>query len=184
MDRYSRQIVLPAGFGGVDPIKRLQSSTAIIIGLGGLGSPVATYLASSGVGKLVLVDGDAVEASNLHRQVIHSEATVGLPKVVSAQQRLQEINSLTEVNVIKSHVTAENVGTLFKDFVDSTTVFFDCTDNLQTRLIINDGVSKLYPETPIVSGSAVSLSGQVTVLNTANGGCYNCLQPSKPSSMR
>ncbi|GMH54932.1 hypothetical protein TrVE_jg14340 [Triparma verrucosa] len=183
LDRYSRQIVLPRGFGGVDPITRLQNSTAIIVGLGGLGSPVATYLASSGVGRLVLVDGDSVESSNLHRQVIHCEATVGIPKVVSAQRRLQEINSSTKVTTVQSHVTAENVDTLFKDFVDSRTVFFDCTDNLTTRLIINDGVSKCYPKVPIVSGSAVSLSGQVTVLNTANGGCYNCLQPTKPSSM-
>jgi molybdopterin-synthase adenylyltransferase len=167
--RYSRHILLD-GFD-IDGQQKLCDSTALIVGLGGLGCPVALYLAASGVGHLVLADFDVVDISNLQRQIAHTEARIGFSKVESARQAIAAINSTIRVSTQNQALDAEN---LF-DAVSKADVVVDCSDNFVTRFAINAACVKAAK--PLVSGAAIRSEGQVAVFDgaRADAPCYRCL---------
>ena len=167
--RYSRQILLPEiDIAGQET---LLASRVIIIGLGGLGAPVAMYLAAAGIGHLTLVDFDEVDLSNLQRQIIHSTETIGLEKVVSAKQRLQAINPDVNYRTIDKKLSASAL----KNEIINHDVVVDCTDNFPIRFTIN----KVCVDTkiPLVSGAVIRMEGQVTTFDyrQADQACYQCL---------
>lgn len=168
--RYSRQIMLPQI--GIEGQECLNNSKVLIIGLGGLGSPVAMYLAAAGVGQLRLCDFDTVDLSNLQRQIIHNNDDIGKPKVESARESLLALNPLIEVIPIKQRLTDDSLLTQVKQ-VD---VVLDCSDNLPTRFAINSAC--VASKTPLVSGAAIRMEGQIAVfLNDTDSPCYRCLYP-------
>ncbi|MDM8564496.1 molybdopterin-synthase adenylyltransferase MoeB [Candidatus Halobeggiatoa sp. HSG11] len=169
--RYSRQIMLPQI--GIEGQERLGNSKILIIGLGGLGSPVAMYLAAAGVGQLQLCDFDRVDLSNLQRQIIHNNDDIGKPKVESARESLLMLNPLVEVITINKRLENESLITQVKQ-VDAV---IDCSDNLITRFAINSAC--VATQTPLISGATIRMEGQITVfLNDINSSCYRCLYPS------
>lgn len=167
--RYSRHILLNEV--GIEGQERLLASHALIIGLGGLGSPAALYLASSGVGRLTLCDNDTVDFSNLQRQIIHRTATVGQPKVLSAQVTLREINP--EVECIPLQLRADEAKLMA--LIAQADVVLDCCDNFATRYAVNRAC--LAQKKPLVSGAAILTNGQIAVFDfrRENSPCYNCL---------
>lgn len=169
--RYSRHILLDEiGIAGQE---RLLAAHALIIGAGGLGCPAALYLASAGVGKLTLVDDDTVDHTNLQRQILHSTARVGMPKVESARLALAEINPLIQVAARQERVTPDNLTAL----VAAADVVLDCSDNFATRHALNRACVALRK--PLVSGAAVRFDGQLSVYDfrQADVPCYHCLFP-------
>lgn len=169
--RYSRHILLNEI--GIEGQQRLLDARVLIIGLGGLGSPAALYLAASGVGRLTLCDHDTVDLSNLQRQIIHRTATVNQPKVVSARAVLLDINP--EVECIALDVRADAAQLL--ELAGKADVVLDCSDNFATRYAANHAC--LVQRKPLVSGAAIRFDGQVAVFDfrDANAPCYNCLFP-------
>lgn len=169
--RYSRQIMLPK-FDVAGQLA-LKNSHVLIAGMGGLGSPAALYLAAAGVGKLTIVDHDVVDTSNLQRQVIHGEASLGLPKVESARERLQEINPLVQVHSISQKLEGDAILAL----IQSADLVLDCTDNFATRFAINKYC--VQSRKPLVSGAAIRMEGQISVFDPrqAENPCYQCLYP-------
>lgn len=167
--RYSRHILLPQI--DVEGQNRLRNSHVLIIGLGGLGSPVALYLAASGVGELTLVDDDFVELSNLQRQIIHSEKEIGELKVLSAKKSVEGVNSDCQVNIKTQRLDEANLMKLVK-LID---VVVDCSDNFTTRRLLNKVTQNL--QVPLVSGAAIRMEGQVTVYDARRKGtaCYQCV---------
>ena len=145
----------------------------MIIGAGGLGSPVALYLASAGVGKITLVDNDEVDLTNLQRQILHNTASVGQSKAESGKQTLHEINPTIDVVALVARADAEQLKTL----VSSADVVLDCTDNFKTRHAINHAC--VAAGVPLVSGAAIRMDGQVAVFDTRQpkAPCYACLFP-------
>ncbi|KGA94469.1 Sulfur carrier protein adenylyltransferase ThiF [Leptospirillum ferriphilum] len=173
IERYSRHIILKE-VGGSGQKKLLQSKV-LIIGAGGLGSPVALYLAAAGVGTLALADMDNVDLSNLQRQILHSTKTVGKPKVLSAHETLTAMNPDVRVVPIQERLTAENVTSLFQDY----DVIVDGSDNFGTRYVVNDAA--FFLKKPLVSGSILRFEGQVVVLEGYRSTpCYRCLYPEAP----
>jgi adenylyltransferase/sulfurtransferase len=168
--RYSRQIMLPQI--GVEGQARLGSARALVIGLGGLGSPVAAYLAAAGFGTLELVDDDRVDLSNLQRQVLHETASIGLPKTASAAARLAALNP--QVELVQRACRLQ--GTALTGAVEAADVVLDCSDNFATRFQLNRACRTAGR--PLVSGAAIRWEGQVTVFDHRLGGpCYRCLYP-------
>lgn len=169
--RYSRHILLDDI--GIDGQEKLLAAHALVIGAGGLGSPVALYLASAGIGKITLVDHDEVDLTNLQRQIVHATARVGQPKVESAKLALQEVNP--EVTVIALHERADEAR--LQSLVSTATVVLDCTDNFATRHAINHAC--VAARVPLVSGAAIRMDGQVAVFDPRSGetACYACLFP-------
>ena len=169
--RYSRHILLQEI--GVEGQQRLLQSSVLIIGLGGLGSPAALYLAASGVGKLTLCDHDTVDFSNLQRQIIHRTATVGQSKVVSAQATLHEINP--EVECVALPIRADEAR--LNELIAQADIVLDCSDNFVTRYAVNRAC--LAQRKPLVSGAAIQFHGQVSVFDFRrdDAPCYNCLFP-------
>lgn len=167
--RYSRQIMLPAF--DIAGQSRLATSRALIIGMGGLGSPVALYLASAGVGTLHLVDFDVVDLSNLQRQIAHTVADIGEMKVDSVARSVVQINP--DVKVITQSAKLE--GEALADAVFAADVVIDATDNFATRFMIN--AMCVEQKTPLVSGAAIRMEGQVSVFDTRSDDapCYQCL---------
>lgn len=166
--RYSRQILLPEF--DIAGQERLRQSRALIVGLGGLGSPVAMYLAAAGVGRLTLVDFDTVDLSNLQRQIVHRTADIGRPKVESARDTLLALNPLIEVTTIPK---ALDEAELLQQ-VEQADVVVDACDNLPTRLAINAACVRVG--VPLVTGAAIRLEGQVLVWRPGGeGACYRCL---------
>lgn len=167
--RYSRQIHVT----GVDVAgqERLLASRVLIIGLGGLGSPVATYLAAAGVGHLVLCDHDQVDLSNLQRQIVHATADVGRPKVESARDRLMAINPEPRIDTIARQLTDEEL----LEQVRLADCVVDCTDNFGIRFALNEACVRAA--TPLVSGAAIRMEGQVAVFmgHLPDQPCYRCL---------
>ncbi|TXH68071.1 MAG: molybdopterin-synthase adenylyltransferase MoeB [Thiothrix sp.] len=165
--RYSRQILLPQL--DVQGQERLLQASVLIFGLGGLGSPVSLYLAAAGVGRLILVDPDTVDLSNLQRQIVHSEATVGILKVLSAQERLQAINSSIQIEI---HPQAF-AGRELVELVQTADLVIDCTDNLSTRLAIN--AACVEANKPLISAAAIRFEGQIAVFQAGPvSPCYQC----------
>jgi molybdopterin/thiamine biosynthesis adenylyltransferase len=171
LTRYSRHILLPqVDLAGQ---QKLGHGTVLLIGAGGLGSPAALYLAAAGVGQLVICDGDAVDLTNLQRQVIHRESGIGMNKAESARRALSEVNSDCRVEAIAQHVERDDLRRLARD-VD---VVIDASDNLPTRHAANEACVALRK--PLVSGAAIRFSGQVAVFDRrqADSSCYECLVP-------
>jgi molybdopterin-synthase adenylyltransferase len=169
--RYSRHILLDEV--GVEGQERLLAGRALVIGAGGLGSPVALYLASAGVGRITLVDHDAVDLTNLQRQVAHTLARVGQPKVESARTAMAAINPEPEVTTVADRADAALLDRLVRE-VD---VVLDCCDNFATRHLIN--AACVAHRTPLVSGAAIRFDGQVTVFDPRDAAspCYACVFP-------
>ena len=169
--RYSRHILLAEI--GIEGQQRLFGANALIIGLGGLGSPAALYLAASGVGQLTLCDHDTVDFSNLQRQIIHRTASVGQPKVASACIALHDINP--EVECIPLPIRADEAQ--LRDLVMQADVVLDCSDNFDTRYAVNRAC--VDQRKPLVSGAAIQFDGQVSVFDfrRSDAPCYNCLFP-------
>jgi molybdopterin/thiamine biosynthesis adenylyltransferase len=171
LTRYSRHILLPQiDLAGQ---QKLRAGTALLIGAGGLGSPAALYLAASGVGRLIICDGDAVDLTNLQRQVIHRESGIGMNKAESARRALSEVNSGCRVEAVPQRVERGDLMQLARD-VD---VVVDASDNLPTRHAANAVCVALRK--PLVSGAAIRFSGQVAVFDRRQAGasCYECLVP-------
>lgn len=177
-ERYSRHLLLPE-VGEAGQLK-LLGSKVLLIGAGGLGSPVAYYLAAAGVGTIGLVDHDVVDRSNLQRQIIHTEARVGMPKVASASESIEALNPDIKVNTYPTRLDASNVEDIFADY----DVIVDGTDNLPTRYLVNDASVKLNK--PLVHAAVYRFEGQVTVFWPGHpenpSGCYRCMFPKRPDA--
>lgn len=170
--RYDRHLTLPEF--GVPGQRKLKAAKVLIVGAGGLGAPIGMYLAAAGVGTLGLVDFDAVDASNLQRQIIHGTRDVGRPKVVSARDRLRDINPHVDVVVHETRLTAANA----LDILGGYDVVADGTDNFPARYLLNDAGILLGK--PVVHGSVFRFEGQASVFGAAGGPCYRCLFPEPP----
>lgn len=167
--RYSRHIMLPKF--DVAGQERLLESKVLIVGLGGLGCPVAMYLAAAGVGALVLADFDEVDLTNLQRQIAHGQADIGQPKVLSAQQTLRQLNDTIEVDALNQRLDDE---ALVEKIAQADAVV-DCTDNVITRQAINRAC--VMTSTPLISGAAIGFEGQIAVYDSSqvDAPCYHCL---------
>jgi molybdopterin/thiamine biosynthesis adenylyltransferase/rhodanese-related sulfurtransferase len=175
-ERYSRHLVLPEV--GIEGQKRLAASTVLLLGAGGLGSPVAYYLAAAGVGRLRIADDDVVERSNLQRQILHTEARIGESKVGSATVAVQALNPLTVVDAQQLRVTAETVDALF----EGVDVVVDGADNFPVRYLLNDACVRHAK--PLVYGALHRFEGQLSVFDAGRqrgvAPCYRCLFPEPP----
>jgi adenylyltransferase/sulfurtransferase len=170
--RYSRHLILPEV--GLEGQRKLKAARVLMIGTGGLGSPLGLYLAAAGVGTLGIVDFDVVDESNLQRQIIHGTKDVGRPKIASARDRLQDINPNTKIEAFETRLTSENALELFEDF----DVIVDGTDNFPTRYLVND--ASVLTGKPNVYGSIFRFEGQASVFWAEKGACYRCLYPEPP----
>jgi sulfur-carrier protein adenylyltransferase/sulfurtransferase len=170
--RYSRHVIMPEI--GLEGQRKLKASSVLLIGTGGLGSPLALYLAAAGVGRIGLVDYDVVDESNLQRQVIHGRSTVGKLKIDSAEQRLRDLNQFIQIDKYNVPLTSENALELFEPY----DVIIDGTDNFPTRYLVNDACVKLGK--PNVYGSIFRFEGQLSVFHAKEGPCYRCMFPSPP----
>lgn len=170
--RYVRHITLPDV--GRQGQLRLKKSRVLVVGTGGLGSPVSLYLAAAGVGTLGLVDFDRVESSNLQRQVVHGTSTLGLPKVESARRRLEDLNPGIQIHAHDCAITPDNAMRLVGDY----DLVVDGTDNFGTRYLLNDACVLL--RRPLVYGALHRFDGQMSVFNHQDGPCYRCLFPKSP----
>lgn len=171
LTRYSRHILLDEL--GIEAQEAWLRATVLVVGLGGLGSPAAMYLASAGVGRLILADGDTVDATNLQRQIVHREATVGRPKVESAAETLRALNPDVAIECIGERLS----GDALAKTVARADVVLDCSDNFATRYALNAACAAARK--PLVSGAGVGFDGQLAVFDfrRADGPCYRCLFP-------
>jgi adenylyltransferase/sulfurtransferase len=170
--RYSRHLLIPqVGLSGQE---KLKDASVLIVGTGGLGSPISLYLAAAGVGKIGLVDYDVVEDSNLQRQVIHSTKKLGIPKVDSAKQYLEELNPFIEVEAYMEMLTAENIDRIANNYQ----IIIDGSDNFSTRYLLNDYC--VFNQKPYVYGSIFRFEGQISVFDAQHGPCYRCIFPTPP----
>ena len=167
--RYSRQILLPQL--DVEGQDKLLNARVLVIGMGGLGTPVAMYLAGAGIGELIIADYDQVELSNLHRQVVHSTADIDRPKVESARDRMLAINPEIKVTPITAALDAGSL----KQWVEQVTVVVDASDNFATRFAVN--AACVQAKVPLVSGAAIRMEGQLSVYDSRDeeSPCYRCL---------
>jgi len=174
--RYSRHILLPQI--GIDGQERILAARALVVGAGGLGSPVALFLATAGMGRITLCDGDAVDLTNLQRQIAHRMATVGVNKAESARMTLAALNPDVRVDVVPERVAGERLAAL----VAEHDVVLDCSDNFATRHAVNRAC--VAARVPLVSGAAVRFDGQVAVFDPRrpDGACYQCLFPEDAES--
>jgi adenylyltransferase/sulfurtransferase len=170
--RYARQVRLADV--GPEGQARLRCASVLIVGAGGLGSPAAMYLAAAGVGRIGIADGDRVDVSNLHRQLLHTTGAVGMPKVASARETIGAINPHVRVDEIGERVSSENA----LDLMMAYDIVIDGTDNFPTRYLLND--ASVLTGRPLVYGSVDRFDGQVSVFATKRGPCYRCLFPRPP----
>ncbi len=170
--RYSRHLILPEV--GLEGQRKLKAAKVLMIGTGGLGSPLGLYLAAAGIGTIGLVDFDVVDESNLQRQIIHGTKDIGRPKIESARERLEDINPNTKIDAYETRLTSENALELFKDY----DVVVDGTDNFPTRYLVNDAC--VLTKKPNVYGSIFRFEGQASVFWAEKGACYRCLYPEPP----
>lgn len=170
--RYSRHLIMPEV--GMDGQKRLRAASVLLIGAGGLGSPLGLYLAAAGIGRIGLVDFDVVDFSNLQRQVLHGTPDVGRPKLQSAKDRLHAINPEVQVDLYETRLTSANVLGIMKPY----DVVIDGTDNFPTRYLTNDACVLL--KKPNIYGSIFRFDGQASVFAPPEGPCYRCLYPEPP----
>jgi sulfur-carrier protein adenylyltransferase/sulfurtransferase len=170
--RYSRHLIMPEV--GMEGQQKLKAARVLCIGAGGLGSPLALYLAAAGVGTLGIVDFDVVDYTNLQRQIIHTTADVGRKKLDSAADKLKAINPFLKLRTFETKLTSENALALFSEF----DIIADGTDNFPTRYLVNDAC--VLTGKPNVYGSIFRFEGQASVFATADGPCYRCLYPEPP----
>jgi sulfur-carrier protein adenylyltransferase/sulfurtransferase len=172
MARYSRHIILPEV--GMEGQRKLKAAKVLCVGTGGLGSPLAFYLAAAGIGTLGLVDFDVVDASNLQRQIIHSTKDVGRPKLDSAAEKLQALNPFLNIVKHETMLTSRNALEIIRQY----DVVADGTDNFPTRYLVNDAC--VLTGKPNAYGSIFRFEGQASVFATEEGPCYRCLYPEPP----
>ena len=172
IQRYSRHLIMPEV--GVEGQQKLKAARVLCIGAGGLGSPLALYLAAAGVGTIGIVDFDVVDVTNLQRQILHSTADVGRKKLDSAREKLRGINPLVDVKTYETRLTSQNALEIFRDF----DIVVDGTDNFPTRYLVNDAC--VLTGKPNVYGSIFRFEGQASVFATKEGPCYRCLYPEPP----
>jgi adenylyltransferase/sulfurtransferase len=172
ISRYSRHLILPEV--GMEGQQKLKAARVLAVGTGGLGAPLALYLAAAGVGTLGLIDFDVVDESNLQRQIIHSQSTVGMLKVDSAEQMIKGLNKNTNVVKHNTMLTSANALEIFKDY----DIIADGTDNFQTRYLVNDAC--VLTGKPNAYGSIFRFEGQASVFAHEDGPCYRCLYPEPP----
>ncbi len=170
--RYGRHLLLPEI--GLDGQRRLKAASVLIVGAGGLGSPLALYLAAAGIGRIGLVDFDVVDASNLQRQILYGTADVGGPKLEAARRRLADLNPLVQVETHGVRLTRDNA----LDILGAYDIIADGTDNFATRYLVNDACVLLGK--PNVYGSIYRFEGQASVFHSGHGPCYRCLYPDPP----
>src|ERR687893_866330 len=170
--RYSRHLIMPEV--ALEGQKKLKAAKVLTVGTGGLGSPLALYLAAAGIGTIGIVDFDVVDESNLQRQIIHGTSDVGRPKVESAHDKIKDINPNVEVRVHEEALTSENALEIIEDY----DVIVDGTDNFPTRYLVNDACVLLNK--PNVYGSIFRFEGQASVFYAEEGPCYRCLYPEPP----
>jgi sulfur-carrier protein adenylyltransferase/sulfurtransferase len=172
VNRYSRHLIIPdVGMSGQ---KRLKNAKVLVVGAGGLGSPALLYLAAAGVGTLGVIDFDVVDESNLQRQIIHRQSSLGRPKVESAAETVREINPLIDVVVHDTALDRDNIMDIFSQY----DLIVDGTDNFATRYMVNDAAVLLGK--PYVWGSIYRFDGQASVFWAEHGPCYRCLYPEPP----
>lgn len=167
--RYDRQILFPSF--GEEGQRKLRQAHVLIAGVGGLGSPVAIYLACAGIGKLTLVDSDAVELSNLNRQILYGEEDIGEQKVFSATRKLKKLNSTVEISTAAVKLTAPNLTELLK----GVNVVIDCLDNMETRFILNEACVKAG--IPLIHGGIHGMLGEITTIIPGQTPCLECIFP-------
>ena len=172
LERYHRNALVPQV--GVVGQQRIRAARILLIGAGGLGAPAALYLAAAGVGTIGLIDDDDVDLTNLQRQVIHTSAAVGRPKVDSAAEAIRDLNPDVGVVTHRIRLTAENA----LDLLGGWDVIIDGTDNFPTRYLVNDASVMLG--LPLVHGAVLGFDGQVGVFDARRGPCYRCLHPTPP----
>src|SRR5438309_2930952 len=170
--RYSRHLIMPEV--GMEGQQKLKAARVLCIGAGGLGSPLALYLAAAGVGTLGIVDFDVVDYTNLQRQIIHSTADVGRKKLDSAAEKLKAINPFLNIRKFETRLSSDNALELFRDFE----IIADGTDNFPTRYLVNDAC--VLTGKPNVYGSIFRFEGQASVFAMKEGPCYRCLYPEPP----
>lgn len=177
-ERYSRHLRLPQV--GVEGQRRLEAARVLLVGAGGLGSPAAYYLAAAGVGRLRIADDDVVDRSNLQRQILHTDAAIGAPKVASAAVALAALNPRTTIEAVRERATSDNVERL----LDGVDVVIDGADNFAARYLLNDACVKLGK--PLVYGAVHRFEGQASVFDAGRhrgeAPCYRCLFPEPPSA--
>lgn len=170
--RYARHLILPeVGKSGQE---KLKNSSVLLIGAGGLGSPLALYCAAAGIGKIGIVDFDVVDESNLQRQILHGTASIGKSKLESAKQRLKDLNPYVELILYPEALTSENAINIFKQY----DVVADGTDNFPTRYLVNDAC--VITKKPNIYASIFRFEGQLSVFNEKDGPCYRCVYPEPP----
>ncbi|KAM9707644.1 adenylyltransferase and sulfurtransferase MOCS3 [Menidia menidia] len=179
--RYSRQLLLPEL--GVQGQLNLSGTSVLVVGCGGLGCPLAQYLAAAGIGRLGLLDYDEVELSNLHRQVLHGEENQGQAKALSASRAVRRLNSTVDCVPYHLQLSPENALELIQQYPPEANLpcrrlVADCSDNVPTRYLVNDAC--VLSGKPLVSASALRMEGQLTVYNYGGGPCYRCLYPTPP----
>jgi len=172
IERYSRHLIIPEV--GIEGQRRLKAARVLLVGAGGLGSPLALYLSAAGVGHLGLVDFDVVDVTNLQRQVLHGTSDVGRPKLESARRRIADVNPFVELQTFETRLTAANALAILREY----DVVVDGTDNFATRYLVNDACVLLGK--PNVYGSIFRFEGQASVFATADGPCYRCLYREPP----
>jgi adenylyltransferase/sulfurtransferase len=170
--RYSRHFILPEA--GVEGQEKLFGAKVFVVGAGGLGSPVGYYLAAAGVGSLAIIDNDAVDLTNLQRQIAHSTKSLGVPKAASAKATFEALNPDVTVTAIQDRLTATNIERL----IDDQDIVVDCSDNFVTRFLVNDAC--VLMNKPLVTGAILRFEGQVTTILPHRGHCYRCLFEDMP----
>jgi sulfur-carrier protein adenylyltransferase/sulfurtransferase len=170
--RYSRHLLMPEV--GMDGQKRLKAASVLLIGTGGLGSPLGLYLAAAGIGRIGLVDFDVVDFSNLQRQVLHGTADVGRPKLQSAKERLHAVNPEVQIDLHETRLSSANAFPILEPY----DLVIDGTDNFPTRYLVNDACILL--KKPNIYGSIFRFDGQASVFYPGRGPCYRCLYPEPP----
>ena len=174
IQRYSRHIILPE-VGGAGQ-EKLLSAKVLIVGAGGLGSPVGYYLAAAGVGNIGIIDDDIVDIGNLQRQIAHSTKTLGMAKVDSAKGTFEALNPDTRVKPIRQRLAKDNIADIIKDY----DIVVDCSDNFPTRFLVNDAC--VISRKNLVSGAVLKFEGQLTTVLPGQGHCYRCLFEDMPPS--
>jgi adenylyltransferase/sulfurtransferase len=174
LKRYARHISLPSF--GIEGQNKLRKSSVLCIGAGGLGSPCTMYLAAAGIGKLGIIDMDVVDESNIQRQILHGSSDIGVKKIDSAKDTLQEINPYVKLELYDEAFDENNAEVIAKNY----DIIIDGTDNFPSRYLVND--TSVLLGIPYVYGSIFRFEGQVTVFSPSDGGpCYRCLFPDPPA---
>jgi molybdopterin/thiamine biosynthesis adenylyltransferase/rhodanese-related sulfurtransferase len=172
IQRYSRHLIMPEV--GIEGQRKLKAASVLLIGTGGLGSPTALYLAAAGIGRMGIVDYDIVDQSNLQRQIIHGESTLGMSKLDSAEKRIKDLNPFIQIDKYNVPFTSDNALEIIKPY----DLVIDGTDNFPTRYLVNDACVKLGK--PNVYGSIFRFEGQLSIFYAEEGPCYRCMFPTPP----